>query len=116
MSWYANSKEKDFIINKNVISKKEYQALMILIFIILLFIYYYFTIDSYADVLEFIKLGRFVNRGTMYGPWLPVYGVVLILLLLKRYWDKPWLLFILLLLYVELSDMVQVCIFSMLNI
>lgn len=56
LSWYANSKEKDFIINKNENSKKEYQALMILIFTILLFIYYYFTIDSYDDVKEFTPL------------------------------------------------------------
>ena len=56
LSWYANSKEKDFIINKNENSKKEYQALMILIFIILLFIYYYFTIDSYDDVKELTLL------------------------------------------------------------
>lgn len=52
LSWYANSKEKDFIINKNENSKKEYQALMILIFTILLIIYYYFTQDSYDDVKE----------------------------------------------------------------
>ena len=56
LSWYANSKEKDFIINKNENSKKEYQALMILIFTILLFIYYYFTIDSYDDVKELTPL------------------------------------------------------------
>lgn len=56
LSCYANSKEKDFIINKNENSKKEYQALMILIFTILLFIYYYFTIDSYDDVKELTPL------------------------------------------------------------
>lgn len=56
LSWYANSKEKDFIINKNENSKKEYLALMILIFTILLFIYYYFTIDSYDDVKELTPL------------------------------------------------------------
>lgn len=56
LSWYANSKEKDFIINKNENSKKEYQALMILIFTILLFIYYYFTIDSYDGVKELTPL------------------------------------------------------------
>ena len=56
LSWYANSKEKDFIIYKNENSKKEYQALMILIFTILLFIYYYFTIDSYDDVRELTSL------------------------------------------------------------
>lgn len=65
LSWYANSKEKDFIINKNEHSKKEYQALMILIFTILLFIYYYFTIDSYDDVRELTSLDskkKFVLR------------------------------------------------------
>lgn len=56
LSWYANSKEKDFIINKNENSKKEYQTLMILIFTILLFIYYYFTIDSYDGVKELTPL------------------------------------------------------------
>ena len=48
--------KKNFIINKNENSKKEYQALMILIFTILLFIYYYFTIDSYDDVKELTPL------------------------------------------------------------
>lgn len=39
--------------------------------------------------------GVFVNRGTMFGPWLPIYGVggVMIVLLLKRFADKPLLLF-----------------------
>ncbi len=65
------------------------------------YILFFFTFACFGWVwevfLEFIKLGRFVNRGTMYGPWLPVYGWggVLILLLLKKYRDKPWLLFIL---------------------
>ena len=38
-----------------------------------------------------------VNRGFLYGPYLPVYGFgsVLIILLLKRYKDKPIYLFIL---------------------
>lgn len=49
LSWYANGKEKNYILTK---SKKEYQWLMILIFSILLLIYYYFTKDSYDDVLE----------------------------------------------------------------
>lgn len=39
LRWYASSKVNGFIINKNDISKKEYQTLMFLIFVILLFIY-----------------------------------------------------------------------------
>ena len=50
MSFYANSKEKDFILYNDLKSKSEYQNLMILIFGILLIIYIYFAIDSYMDV------------------------------------------------------------------
>ena len=52
LSWYANGKEKNYILTKSEKSKKEYQWLMILIFSILLLIYYYYTKDSYDDVLE----------------------------------------------------------------
>ncbi len=52
LSWYANSKEKNYILTKSEKSKKEYQWLMILIFSILLLIYYYFAKDSYDDILE----------------------------------------------------------------
>ena len=52
-------------------------------------------------LLYIIKEGRFVNRGTMYGPWLPIYGTgcVLVLLLLipkkfKKITDNPILTFI----------------------
>lgn len=39
--------------------------------------------------------GVFVNRGTQYGPWLPIYGWggVLILFLLKKFRDNPLKLF-----------------------
>lgn len=41
--------------------------------------------------------GMFVNRGFLFGPWLPVYGCgsILILLLLKKFIDKPVLTFFL---------------------
>ncbi len=44
----------------------------------------------------FFDNGILVNRGTMFGPWLPIYGSggLLILILLKRFRDKPLLLFI----------------------
>ena len=47
-------------------------------------------------LLHLINQGEFVNRGTMYGPWLPIYGFggVAILILLKKFRDKPFQLFI----------------------
>ena len=50
LSWYANSKEKNFILYNDEKSRQEYQRLLILIFSILLFVYYYFTKDSYSDL------------------------------------------------------------------
>ena len=46
LSWYANSKEKKYIIFNDQVSKKEYQKTMIIIFSILLLVYYYFLKDS----------------------------------------------------------------------
>lgn len=46
LSWYANSKEKKFILYNDDQSKKEYQNIMILIFSILIIVYYYFAKDS----------------------------------------------------------------------
>jgi len=39
--------------------------------------------------------GNLVNRGTMHGPWLPIYGCggVLIMTLLRPFRKKPWLMF-----------------------
>lgn len=50
ISWYANSKEKKYILYDDEKSRKEYQNLMIIIFTILLIIYYYFTKESYDDI------------------------------------------------------------------
>lgn len=43
-----------------------------------------------------MDMGVFVNRGTMMGPWLPIYGwgAVAILIILKPCREKPWLLFL----------------------
>ena len=47
-------------------------------------------------LLHIAETGTFVNRGTMFGPWLPIYGVggLLILILLKPLREKPYLMFI----------------------
>ena len=52
ISWYANSKEKKFILYNDEVSRREYQNLLVLIFSILLIIYYYFTKSSYDDLYE----------------------------------------------------------------
>lgn len=49
LSWYANSKEKDFILHDNETSRKEYQNIMIVIFSVLVIVYYYFAKDSLED-------------------------------------------------------------------
>lgn len=45
--------------------------------------------------LHLVQTGALVNRGTMLGPWLPIYGSggVLVLLLLRRCFHKPVLTF-----------------------
>ena len=50
ISWYANSKEKKYILYNDEKSRKQYQNLMIIIFTILLIIYHYFTKESYDDI------------------------------------------------------------------
>jgi hypothetical protein len=47
--------------------------------------------------LEFIEFGIFVNRGTLYGPWIPIYGCggIAILLVLNRFHRRPMLCFFL---------------------
>ena len=51
---------------------------------------------AYEVFLHIIRDGKFVNRGTMFGPWLPIYGtgVVLILLLLKPFRKRPIIFFL----------------------
>lgn len=52
LSYYANSKEKNYILYNDNNSKYQYQYLMILIFSILVIIYYHFTNSSYKDILK----------------------------------------------------------------
>ena len=45
--------------------------------------------------LHLFQYGEFVNRGTLHGPWLHIYGwgLVLLLILLKKFRNKPILTF-----------------------
>ena len=50
LSWYSNSLEKEYFINKNINSKNEYRKILIFIFSILCIIYFYFLYDSKKSV------------------------------------------------------------------
>lgn len=50
LSWYSNSLEKDYYVNKNLESKKKYREIMITIFTVLLFVYLYFLKDAYNSL------------------------------------------------------------------
>ena len=50
LSWYANDKERKYLLYNDQRSKKEYQNLLIFILSILVFVYYYFAKDSYDSL------------------------------------------------------------------
>ena len=60
---------------------------------ILLFFIFSFIGWLYEVAIHLIEDGRFVNRGTMYGPWLPIYGFggVFLYIVLNRF-KKNWLI------------------------
>ena len=59
----------------------------------LLFMFFLFSFIGWAweCTLEYFKQGFFVNRGTMWGPWVPIYGAggVMMIVLLNRFQSKP---------------------------
>lgn len=59
--------------------------------LLLLFIFMCFIGWSWEVALHFIQTGEMVNRGTMHGPWLPIYGSggILALIACTRFRKKP---------------------------
>lgn len=55
-SWYANSLEKNFFINKNEKSKDKYRNVMIVIFSVLVIVYFYFFKDSWDSFKNIYKI------------------------------------------------------------
>lgn len=66
LSWYANSKEKTFLLYNDEKTKKEYQNLLILIFSILVIIYYYFAKDSYDKLTNINKFDSDKKKYLLY--------------------------------------------------
>lgn len=67
-----------------------------LINLIMMFFIFCFVGWVWEVSLAFISEDMFVNRGTLHGPWLPIYGTggVIILVLLKKLREKPALEFV----------------------
>ena len=67
-------------------------------FLDLILLFLTFSIVGYVweVLLDFLDYGIFINRGTMFGPWLPIYGFggILIITYLQKFKDKPIILFI----------------------
>lgn len=55
LSYYSNSLERDYFLNKNEDSKERYRIIMIIIFSILVIVYYYFLKDSLDDLKNIYK-------------------------------------------------------------
>ena len=64
--------------------------------LVLLFFAFSFAGWLWEVSIHIVTQGIFVNRGTMYGPWLPIYGcgAVLVLLLLRKVFKNPPLTFV----------------------
>ena len=64
--------------------------------LILFFFTFAFVGWIWEVMLSFATDGKFINRGTMFGPWLPIYGTggVAILVLLKKLRKKPGFFFL----------------------
>ena len=75
--------------------KFNYKRKYSLVDIILLFFVFSFIGYFWEVMLYLFRTGEFVNRGALYGPWLPIYGSggILLLILLKKYRDHPILYF-----------------------
>lgn len=64
------------------------------------YILFFFTFSFVGWIwevtLHLVQSGHFVNRGTMHGPWLPIYGTggVMILFVLKKLRKKPAIFFL----------------------
>lgn len=87
---YYPEDEYKFAIKKRYIIKEDQEHYSVRNLI--LFFFTFAIIGWLWEVgLFLVNEGRFVNRGTMFGPWLPIYGFggLLMLLLLKPFRKKP---------------------------
>ena len=77
---------------EDVVRSVRYLRTYTILSIIMIFFIFSFIGWSWEVCLHLVKDGLFVNRGVMHGPWLPVYGsgVSLIVVLLARWRGIPY--------------------------
>ena len=76
----------------DVVRSVRYLRTYTILSIVMIFFIFSFVGWSWEVCLHLVKDGVFVNRGVMHGPWLPVYGsgVSLIVVLLARWRGTPY--------------------------
>ena len=76
--------------------RKTVQKVYPITTLILLFFLFSFTGWVWEVICHLVEDRMFINRGVLFGPWLPIYGTggILILVLLKCFFDRPGLLFV----------------------
>ena len=64
---------------------------------VLLFLTFSFIGYLWEVGIKLVMMGILVNSGTLYGPWIPIYGFggLFVLFFLKRFKEKPFIVFIL---------------------
>lgn len=77
LSWYANDKERKYLLYNDQRSKKEYQNLLVFIFTILVLVYYYFAKDSYDSLQNINEDDSDKKKGLLFSSFI---GSVLILI------------------------------------
>lgn len=87
---YPEKKKKSF--TSYIDFEKDYSLISYILFFFTFSIFGYL----YEVILFYFTNGVFVNRGTFYGPWLPIYGFggIAIIALLKKFRKKPWKMFV----------------------
>lgn len=91
----AVTRMENLLLSINPTTSLEYQKHYSFSSLILIF----FTFSGigwlWEVLLHLFMDGMFINRGVLSGPWLPIYGTggVLILLVLKKWYDRPLHLF-----------------------
>ena len=92
---YPDDKYFIKIDHKELINSKQDDDYTLTTYVLMFFIFS-FVGWSWEVILHMVQFGKYVNRGALFGPWLPIYGWggVITLYALKSFKKKPKLYFI----------------------